>query len=354
MDQQEQEPTMHEAELQALIAAQEKTIQVLMDTVERQSTTGASSLELLSQNLGLERVVQHKTEALQKALRELQQTQAQLLQASKLESVGLLAAGIAHEINTPAQFIGSNIDFLDEAFADVQRLLAAVTEQLQAVRGGGDVSRVGDALSGFMEEIDWPYLSEEIPAAIRQSKEGVRRISTIVQAMKEFSHPSSKEMVKTNLNKLLETTVIVASNEWKYVAEMETDLDPELPQTECLAAELGQVFLNILVNAAHALTSKIGASGDKKGRIGIVTRRRGDQVEIRISDSGTGIPEEIRARVFDPFFTTKAVGKGTGQGLAIAHDVVTRKHGGALSLESQTGEGTTFIISLPIEQGEAG
>jgi signal transduction histidine kinase len=264
MDQQEQEPTMHETELQALIAAQEKTIQVLMDTVERQSTTGASSLELLSQNLGLERVVQHKTEALQKALRELQQTQAQLLQASKLESVGLLAAGIAHEINTPAQFIGSNIDFLDEAFADVQRLLAAVTEQLQAVRGGGDVSRFGDALSALMDEIDWPYLREEIPAAIRQSKEGVRRISTIVQAMKEFSHPSSKEMVKTNLNKLLETTVIVASNEWKYVAEMETDFDPELPQTECLAAELGQVFLNILVNAAHALTSKIGASGGKK------------------------------------------------------------------------------------------
>jgi len=345
---------MSEAEFRTRISAQEKTIQVLMDTVERQAAEGASSLELLSQNLSLERVVQRKTEALQKALRELQQTQSQLLQASKLESVGLLAAGIAHEINTPAQFIGSNIDFLDESFAGVQRLMAAVVKQLQALNDGGDIRLIGDAVTGLMEEIDWPYLNVEIPSAIRQSKEGVRRISTIVHAMKEFSHPSSKDMVKVNLNKLLETTVIVASNEWKYVAEMETDLDPQLPPTDCLAAELNQVFLNILVNAAHAVTSKIGASGGKKGRIRIVSRRDGDQVEIRISDSGTGIPEEIRARVFDPFFTTKAVGKGTGQGLAIAHDVITQKHGGSLRLESQVGEGTTFIIRLPIEQSEAG
>jgi two-component system, NtrC family, sensor kinase len=344
---------MDEAEFQAKMAAQEKTIQVLMDTVERQSAEGASSLELLSQNLSLEQVVQRKTEALQKALRDLQQTQTQLLQASKLESVGLLAAGIAHEINTPAQFIGSNIDFLDESFVDVQRLMAAVAELAQVVDNGGDVRQIRAKLSVIMEKIDWPYLKEEIPAAIRQSKEGVRRISAIVQAMKEFSHPSSKEMVKTNLNHLLETTVIVASNEWKYVAEMETDLDPDLPPTACLAAELGQVFLNILVNAAHAVAGKIGASGEKKGRIRIVARQYGDQVEIRISDSGTGIPEEIRGRVFDPFFTTKAVGKGTGQGLAIAHDVVTQKHGGTLTFESQTGEGTTFIIRLPIEQGEA-
>ena len=344
---------MDEAEFQAKMAAQEKTIQVLMDRVERQSAEGASSLELLSQNLSLEQVVQRKTEALQKALRDLQQTQTQLLQASKLESVGLLAAGIAHEINTPAQFIGSNIDFLDESFVDVQRLMAAVAELAQVVDNGGDVRQIRAKLSVIMEKIDWPYLKEEIPAAIRQSKEGVRRISAIVQAMKEFSHPSSKEMVKTNLNHLLETTVIVASNEWKYVAEMETDLDPDLPPTACLAAELGQVFLNILVNAAHAVAGKIGASGEKKGRIRIVARQYGDQVEIRISDSGTGIPEEIRGRVFDPFFTTKAVGKGTGQGLAIAHDVVTQKHGGTLTFESQTGEGTTFIIRLPIEQGEA-
>ena len=345
---------MNEAELRATIAAQEKTIQVLMDTVERQSAKGASSLELLSQNLSLERVVQRKTEALQKALRELQQTQAQLLQASKLESVGLLAAGIAHEINTPAQFISTNIAFLDESFAGIQRLMAAVGEQLQGRNDGGDV-RTDDRISGFMEEIDWPYLNEEIPLAIRQSKEGITRISSIVQAMKEFSQPGSKEMVKTNLNQLIATTVTVASNEWKYVAEVQTDLDPELPQTACLAVELGQVFLNILVNAVHAVASKVGgASVDKKGRIRISTRRDGDQVEIRISDSGTGIPEDIRDRVFDPFFSTKGVGKGTGQGLAISYDVVTQKHGGTLSFESQPGEGTTFIIRLPIEQDVAG
>jgi len=341
---------MNEAEMRAKLAAQEKTIQVLMDTVERQSSEGASSLELLSQNLCLEQVVQRKTVALQTALRDLQHTQTQLLQASKLESVGLLAAGIAHEINTPAQFIGSNIDFLDESFANVQRLMAAVSEQLQARSNGGDIRPLVDRISEVLEQIDWPYLNEEIPAAIRQSKEGVRRISSIVQAMKEFSHPSNKEMVKTNLNHLLETTVIVASNEWKYVAEMETDLDPKLPPTACLGAELGQVFLNILVNAAHAVAGKIGASGEKKGRIHLVSRQCGDQVEIRISDSGVGIPEEIRGRIFDPFFTTKAVGKGTGQGLAIAHDVVTQKHGGTLEVESQTGVGATFIIRLPIEQ----
>jgi signal transduction histidine kinase len=344
--------SMNEAECQAKAEAQEKTIQVLMDTVERQSAEGASTLELLSQNHCLEQVVQRKTEALQKALRDLQQTQTRLLQASKLESVGLLAAGIAHEINTPAQFIGSNIDFLDESFADVRQLMAAVAEWTKVRNNGGDNRLAGDKISAIMEKIDWPYLNEEIPAAIRQSKDGIRRISTIVQAMKEFSHPSAKEMVKTNLNNLLQTTVIVASNEWKYVADMESDLDPQLPPTACLAAEMGQVFLNILVNAAHAVAGRIGASSEKKGRIRIASRQRGDQVEIRISDSGTGIPEEIRGRIFDPFFTTKAVGKGTGQGLAIAHDVVTQKHGGTLTFESQTGEGTTFVICLPIEQGE--
>lgn len=343
------------AKLHARLMAQAKTIQVLMDTVEQQYAEGNSSLELFSQNLALERVVQRKTEhlrqqgeALHKALRELQLTQAQLLQANKLESVGQLAAGIAHEINTPTQFIGSNIDFLGDSFGGIKRLLHELSRQLGDGDGQAEINQ--SILSELLAEIDWEYLEEEIPTAIKQSKEGIKRISTIVQAMKEFSHPSSKEKVKNDLNKLIETTVVVTSNEWKYVADVQTDLESSLPLVSCLADELGQVFLNILVNAVHAIESKIKSDGSKdRGLIVITTRQSGEMVEIRISDSGNGIPKEIIGRIFDPFFTTKTVGKGTGQGLAIAHDVITKKHGGSISVESEVGQGATFIIVLPIE-----
>ncbi len=328
-----------------------------MDTVERQSGGGVPSLGLLTQNLSLERVVQRKTEILrqqgeelQRALHNLQLTQTQLLQTNKLESVGQLAAGIAHEINTPAQFIGSNIDFLNESFRDVQRLLDAVVEQIRSLAEGADVGQALGILTDLFTEIDWDYLNAEIPAAIGQSQEGIQRITKIVQAMKEFSHPSSKEKVHNDLNKLIETTIIVASNEWKYFAEVHTDLAPDLPLVCCLTDELGQVFLNILVNAAHAIESKLSDNPrEKKGTITISSRHDQQQVEIRIADSGDGIPEAIQGRIFDPFFTTKGVGKGTGQGLAIAHDVVTQKHGGTLTFETKPGTGTVFIIRLPIE-----
>lgn len=346
------------AELRARLEAQEKTIEVLMDTVERQSSGGVPSLELLSQNLNLERVVQRKTETLrqqgeelQRALSDLQLTQTQLLQAKKLESVGQLAAGIAHEINTPAQFIGSNIDFLGDSFRDVKRLVDTVHEQIRALADdGAEVQPALQTLTDLFAEIDWDYLKSEIPTAIEQSREGIQRITKIVQAMKEFSHPSSKEKVNNDLNKLIETTIIVASNEWKYFAEVRTDLAPDLPLVSCLADELGQVFLNILVNAAHAIESRLSDDPrEKKGVITISSRQDGQQVEIRIADTGKGIPEEIQSRVFDPFFTTKGVGKGTGQGLAIAHNVVTQKHEGTLSFETEPGKGTVFIIRLPIE-----
>lgn len=353
-----QDDSITVAELQVQLRAQQKTIAVLMDTVERQSSEGVSSLTLLSQNLNLERVVQRKTETLrqqgmvlQKAMDDLQRTQAQLLQAKKLEAVGQLAAGIAHEINTPAQFIGSNIDFLDESFGHVKRLVKTIVEQMQAVAGGASVQGAMQTVTDMVTEIDWEYLAEEIPAATRQSRDGIKRITTIVQAMKEFSHPSSKEKVKNNLNKLIETTIIVTSNEWKYCAEVQTDLAPDLPLVCCLADELSQVLLNILVNAAHAIESKAnGGAQGQKGVIAISSRRDGQQVEVRIADTGGGIPREIQDRVFDPFFTTKVVGRGTGQGLAIAHDVVTQKHGGTLTFATELGKGTTFIIRLPIEQ----
>ena len=358
----EQDDAATEVQLRARLQAQQKTIEVLMDTVERQSAAGCSSFDLLSQNLCLERVVQRKTEtlrqqgeALQQALHDLQFTQAQLVQAQKLESVGQLAAGIAHEINTPAQFIGSNIDFLDESFRQVRRLLDTVLAEMQAIADGAGAQGAMQAVSAMFTEIDWEYLNEEIPAAIRQSQEGIKRITTIVQAMKEFSHPSSKEKVKNDLNKLIETTITVARNEWKYFAEVQTDFDRDLPLVSCLADELCQVILNILVNAAHAIESRFsGDPREKKGRITFSTRQEGQHVEIRIKDTGTGIPPQIRDRIFDPFFTTKGVGKGTGQGLAIAHDVVAKKHGGTLNFESEPGKGTTFVIRLPIEGADMG
>ena len=345
------------ATLHAKLMAQAKTIQVLMDTVEDQYAGGSSSMELLTQNLALEKVVQRKTDhlrqqgaALQKALRELQVTQSQLIQANKLESVGQLAAGIAHEINTPTQFIGANVGFLGESFDGLQRLVHLLTRQLD--RTDGDTVTLSKSMvTGLLEEVDWDYLEEEIPSAIKQTKEGVKRIASIVQAMKEFSHPSSKEKVKNDINKLIETTVIVTSNEWKYVADVNTDFADDLPMVSSLADELGQVLLNILVNAVHAIETKLKASGEQgKGVITISTRQVEEQVEIRISDTGSGIPKDIISRIFDPFFTTKTVGKGTGQGLAIAHDVVCKKHGGTLTVESVPGEGSTFILLLPIEE----
>jgi two-component system, NtrC family, sensor kinase len=345
-------------DLRFKIEAQRKTIEVLMDAVEGFAAEGNSPLELLSENLSLEGVVQRKTEILQQqgrdlqnALNELQATQAQLLQANKLESVGRLAAGIAHEINTPAQFVGNNIDFLKDAFADIGSLLETVKEQMAKLDQGGVPEQVAQVVRQSLSQTEWSYLAEEIPTAIEQSRDGVTRISTIVQAMKEFSHPSSKEMALSDINSILQTTIIVASNEWKYWANMQEDLEPELPQVSCLSDELGQVFLNILVNAGHALEEKIKSTGEnEKGTIKVSTHLDGRHVEIRIADSGCGIPAPIREKIFDPFFTTKSVGKGTGQGLAIAHDVIIRKHGGTLTFDSEQGQGTVFVIRLPLDR----
>ncbi len=200
----------------------------------------------------------------------------------------------------------------------------------------------------IVDHLDWDYLKEEIPRAIDQSIEGIQRVTSIVQAMKEFSHPGSKQKINADLNRIIETTITISRNEWKYVATLETDLDPELQSVPCLVDEMGQVILNLLINAAHAIENELGNNPEgKKGRICISTRQYDQYVEIRISDTGCGIPASIESKVFDPFFTTKEVGKGTGQGLTIAHDVITGKHNGTLVFETEPGAGTTFIIRLP-------
>jgi PAS domain S-box-containing protein len=271
----------------------------------------------------------------------------QLLQAQKLESIGQLAAGIAHEINTPAQYIGSNVLFLKDAFQDLKSLLANYERLLTAAQGNTLSGEALEEVSAAVEHADLGYLFEEIPKAIEQTLEGVTRVSTLVGAMKEFSQPGTKEKMPLDLNHAIESTIAVASNEWKNVANLETEFDPSLPLVSCLPGEFNQVILNLILNAAHAIADVVGKGGSEKGTIRVQTRNCPEWVEIRIQDTGAGIPEKVQGRIFDPFFTTKEVGQGTGQGLAIARSVVVDKHAGSIHFETEEGKGTTFIIRLP-------
>ena len=287
------------------------------------------------------------------------QYEAQLVHAQKLEAIGQLAAGIAHEINTPTQFVGDNTRFLQDAFRDLLVLLERYAGLLDAARCGTTTPAQVAELEAALKAADLDYLCAEIPVAIQQSLDGIQRVSSIVRAMKDFSHPDTGEFKPLDLNAALENTLTVARNEWKYVAEVVTDLDPNLPLVPCLPGDINQVVLNVLINAAHAIADALGDQAGAKGKITIHTRCAGAWAEIRIGDTGTGIPESIRTRVFDPFFTTKDVGKGTGQGLAIARAVVVKKHHGTIAFETEVGRGTTFIIRLPLDgprpgAGEAG
>lgn len=275
--------------------------------------------------------------------------ESQLVQAQKLESIGQLAAGIAHEINTPTQYVGDNTRFLKEGFEDLERLVEKYQELARSCKDGTGVDEILKALEATTEEIDLDYLRREIPAAIDQSLEGVERVAKIVRAMREFSHPSGEEKEPTNINKTIENTVTVARNEWKYVADLEMDFDETLPPVPCHQGELNQVILNMIVNAAHAIADVVRDNTGEKGAITISTRKSGKWAEILIRDTGVGIPEEIRSKIFDPFFTTKEVGRGTGQGLNIVHSVIVDKHGGTIDVESEVGKGSSFTIRLPLE-----
>jgi two-component system NtrC family sensor kinase len=258
-------------------------------------------------------------------LTELKSLEVELRQAQKLEAVGLLASGIAHEINTPVQFVGDNVQFLEGAFAD---LLAVV----EAAKLPPD-ENIG-------------FLIQEVPRAITETLEGVQRVGSIVRALKSFALPmGSQEQVATDLNQALANTLTVARNEFKYVADIETEFG-ELPLVRCHPGNVNQVFLNLIINAAHAIGDVHKKTG-KRGVIRLRTSALGDRVAIAISDDGPGIKPEIRTKIFDPFFTTKPVGKGTGHGLAIVRSVVD-KHGGAIRLDSELGRGTTFTIELPV------
>ena len=273
----------------------------------------------------------------------------QLRHAQKLESVGQLAAGVAHEINTPIQYVGHSIHFLRDAFSDLQEVLDGYRALLSAVSTpGSDSEALLERVVRAEEEADLELLEEEVPGAIDRAIEGIQRVSSIVVAMKQFAHPGGKEMAPADLNEALKTTLTVAKNEYRYVAEVVTDFE-DIPLVTCNQGDMNQVFLNLIVNASHAIEERV-AGTDQKGLITLRTRLRGENVEIEVEDTGNGIPNEVAERIFDPFFTTKAVGKGTGQGLSIVHSLVSEKHGGSIRFRSKVGVGTTFLVTLPIRR----
>lgn len=253
-----------------------------------------------------------------------------LLQAQKLESIGQLAAGVAHEINSPLQYVGDNLKFIMKS---VSMLLGAVMSN-------------EDIVNTVKKTTDLSYLSDELPKAIEQSVDGVMRVSKIVQSMKAFAHPGVGKKIATNINKSIENTTVVSKNEWKYDSDLDLSLDPNLPPVPCFETEFNQVILNLIVNAVDAIKEAIKKGLIPRGKIKIATRLEGENVFISVEDNGTGIPESIRQRIFDPFFTTKEVGRGSGQGLAIAHSIIVEKHEGDLYFESESGKGARFIIRL--------
>lgn len=274
----------------------------------------------------------------------------QLAQVQKLEAIGQLAAGIAHEINTPTQFVNSNLVFLNSRFEILKKLILLHTELKETLRAGESrlTPELANRVRTQVSQNELDYVLREFPKAMEQSLEGTERISHIVQAMREFSHPGGGHKIPTDINHALLSTIEVTRNAWKNVADLDLNLNPNLPLVDCLPAELNQSFLNILVNAVDAIREVVGEDPVEKGKIRIETLLEEPWVEIRISDTGCGIPEKIINRIFDPFFTTKEIGKGTGQGLTISRNIIVKIHKGEITCQSKPGIGTTFIIRLPL------
>lgn len=283
---------------------------------------------------------------------EARTMESQLLQAQKLQAIGQLAAGIAHEINTPTQYLGDNVRFLDDSFTALRGILTTYGDAKEQLKSDPRWAALVAAIETAEQAADLNYLCEEIPAAVKQSLEGLDRVATIVRAMREFSHPGSKEIAPCDINHAIENTVTISRNEWKYVATLDLDLDRSIPPVPCYLNEFNQVTLNMIVNSAHAIGEAKRLAPTHEGRIRISSRLLGNDVAIEIEDNGAGIPPAVIGRIYEPFFTTKGVGKGTGQGLAIAHSVIVNKHRGRIEVESRVGEGTRFTIRIPRERSD--
>ncbi|MDA3861946.1 MAG: PAS domain S-box protein [Melioribacteraceae bacterium] len=278
----------------------------------------------------------------------LQENQRSL--SNKMESIGQLAAGIAHEINTPMQYVGDNANFLADSYSSMTKVFFDFNAFLE---DGNNYTNdeIRDFYQDKKEEMDLDFIFEEVPEALEQTKIGIEHVTKIVKAMKDFAHPGAKEKAYFDLNKGLQNTVAISKNEWKYVAEIDLNLDESLTEILCLQNELNQVFLNMIVNSAHAIEEKNKKNNaNELGKITIETKRKDQIAFVKFSDTGSGIKKKDIDRIFDPFFTTKEVGKGTGQGLAIVHDIIVNKHNGKIFVESEEGIGTSFNIELPLNE----
>jgi PAS domain S-box-containing protein len=268
------------------------------------------------------------------------------MHTEKLSAIGQLAAGVAHELNTPAQYVSDNLTFLRDTWSEIDAAMAFCLAPAHALIPSDSGSSDGVIFAGPPR--DWDWLRKEVPKAISQSLEGIRRMTKILGAMRRFSHTGGGEREEVDLNEALEATITVAQHQIKEIADVQTDYQPDLPRVECYCDELNQVFLNLIVNATHAIRDASTQGTRHRGKLTIRTRQIDQDVQIEIQDNGSGIPLDVRDRVFDPFFTTKQVGEGTGQGLTICHEIVVQKHRGTIWFDTEIDKGTTFFVRIPI------
>ncbi|MBN2418730.1 MAG: response regulator [Deltaproteobacteria bacterium] len=328
-----------------------KTIQVVISCRDlTEEMKNAEKIAHLNKELN-EAILQvkSKNEELEKTLKRLKDTQAQILQSEKMSSIGQLAAGVAHEINNPTGFVSSNLKTLSGYQDDLNGLITKYREFLSRLTAlysnketYADIFKMTQEIIEYEDEIDIEYILGDIKNLIDESQEGARRIRKIVLDLKDFAHPGEDKLQLADINKNIESTLNIVWNEIKYKATVTKELG-KIPEIECYQHQLNQVFMNILVNAAQAI--------DKKGEIKVITKRSNNHIDVVISDNGSGIAEENLSRIFDPFFTTKEAGKGTGLGLNVAYNII-QKHKGKIGVESKPGMGTTFTVSIPIEINE--
>jgi len=268
------------------------------------------------------------------------------MHTEKLSAIGQLAAGVAHELNTPAQYVSDNLTFLRDTWSELDAAMAFCLAPAHALIPSDSGSSDGVIFAGPPR--DWDWLRKEVPKAISQSLEGIRRMTKILGAMRRFSHTGGGEREEVDLSEALDATITVAQHQIKEIADVQTDYQPDLPRVECYCDELNQVFLNLIVNATHAIRDASTQGTRHRGKLTIRTRQIDQDVQIEIQDNGSGIPLDVRDRVFDPFFTTKQVGEGTGQGLTICHEIVVQKHHGTIWFDTEIDKGTTFFVRIPI------
>ncbi|MDY6967570.1 MAG: PAS domain S-box protein [Spirochaetota bacterium] len=281
---------------------------------------------------------------------EQKTSENQISLSQKLQSIGQLSAGVAHEINTPMQFIGDNAKFFKESFQNICDFFGDYFNLIATIESTRKIPfNMIRNLQKRERELDIGYLIDELPRAIDETLGGIDRVTELITALKSFTHSDVNEKQLSDINKAIESTVTISKNEWKYDAELELNLDPDLPLVMCSINEISQVILNLIINSSHAIHSVVEKENSEKGKITISTNSKDNFIYIIISDTGKGIPDEIADKIFDPFFTTKEVGKGTGQGLAIAHNIIVNNHKGRIIVDSEVDKGTTFTLSLPVK-----